>query len=231
MRKDSLLKLTASIMGCFAIATLGNQCYNIHLAKNIDNEIINSKAVATEEPIIYTEVARFDTKYDFSNNKILAEHSDLVVIGKVTNLEDATNYNPAKNSYGKARTPGTLEVLQVLKADEKANMKEVEFLDVGGLISYEEYEKSLLPAQKAKRDYLMQQNGIETRSNVFVKQQVENQLEIEEGKTYVMYLEYNSDYDKYMVVNQPYGVKEYNTKTGKILNHVTNSIETIEKSI
>lgn len=231
MRKDSLLKLTAGMLGCFTIATLGATCHNVHFANNIEKEIKSNDVVA-EEPIIYTEIARFDTKYDFSDNKILAEHSDLVVIGKITNLEAATNYNPTKKSYGKARTPGTLEVLQVLKADENEKITEIDFLEVGGLISYSEYEKSLLPAQKAKRDYLMQQNGnINSKNNVFVRQKVENQLDLEEGKTYIMYLEYNSDYDKYMVVNQPYGVKEYNTKTGKILNHVTNSVETLEKSI
>lgn len=237
MRKDSLLKLTASMLGCFAIVGLGSHCYNAQIYGAVEEKLPEVKVAAnkleeTEEaPIIYTEVARFDTMYDFSDNKILAEHSDLIVIGKVSNLEDATNYNPTTKSYGKARTPGTLEILQVLKSDSDKKVTEVEFLEAGGLISYSEYEKSLLPAQKAKRDYLMQQNGITTRNNVFVEQKVENQLKIEEGKTYIMYLEYNSDFDKYMVVSQPYGVKEYNPNTGKILNHINNTVETIEKSM
>ena len=43
-----------------------------------------------------------------------------------------------------------------------------------------------------------------------------------------MYLKYNEDFGKYMVINQPYGVKEYNTNTKKILNHVTNTVESLE---
>lgn len=232
MEKSKMLKLVTSTLACFAVVSIGNHCYNIQAVNKIESDIQNSiQNVETEEPIIFTEVSSYDTKYDFSDNSVLAEHSDLIVIGKVTNLDKATNYNPTTKNYGKARTPGNLEVLQVLKSDGKVISNNIEFLDMGGMMEYKEYVKSLLPAQKAKREYLMSQNGIDvnTRSNIFVKQSVENQLEIEENKTYIMYLKYDSTFGKYMVVNQPYGVKEYEQNTGKILNHVTETIENIDE--
>lgn len=230
MKNSKLLKISTSILGCFAIVSLGNYCYNAQVnytTNNMDNVIVEEN-----EPIIFTEVSSYDTLYDFSNSKILAEHSDLVVIGKITNIGTPTNFNPITKKYGKARTPVEIETVKVIKNDSAVSSNKIEFLDAGGLISYEDYEKSLLPAQKAKRDYLMQQNGLltaSTKSNIFVKQSVDKQLELKEDNTYIMYLEYNEDFGKYMVVSQPYGIKEYNINSGKILNHVTNTVETLEE--
>lgn len=230
MKNSKLLKISTTILGCLAIVSLGNYCYNVQGNNSINN--MDNVVVENNEPIIFTEESSYDTLYDFSNNKILAEHSDLVVIGKITNIGTPTNFNPTTKKYGKARTPGELEVLQVIKSDSNSKIKNIEFLDAGGIISYEDYEKGLLPAQKAKREYLMQQSGIavvSAKKNMFVKQSVKGQLELEEDKTYIMYLNYNEDFGKYMVVSQPYGIKEYNVSTGKILNHVTNTVENLEE--
>ena len=224
--KNKLLKMMTGALACFAILTIGTHCYNGQLSKAKMDEIMENN-----EPIIYTEVSHYDTLYNFSDSNILKENSDLVVIGRLTNLGEATNYNPVAKKYTKATTPGELEVVKVIKADKKMDVDTIEFLNIGGTIKYEDYEKSLLPAQKAKREYLMQKNGNAnlTKSNIFVKQEVKNQLELEENKTYIMYLYYNEAYGKYMVVSQPYGIKEYNMATGKILNHVTNEVETLEE--
>ena len=221
MKKNNILKVVTGSVACLAMVCFGSYCYN---AQAVENKL------ETNEPIIFNEVSSYDTKYNFADNSVLADFSDLIVIGKVTNLDEATNYNPKTQKYSKARTPGNLEILEVLKSDGSKLLKSIDFLDVGGTLRYNEYEKSLLPAQKAKREYLMQQNGISTkRNNIYVKQSVENQLDLEEGKTYIMYLKYDENFEKYMVVNQPYGVKEYNTNTKQILNHVTNTIENINE--
>lgn len=227
MKKKSLLKITTGVLGCLAVVSIGNYCYNTQAYVGEQKELVE-----TEEPIIITEVSSYETKYNFSDSDVLAEHSDLIVVGKLKDIGTPINFNPTTKKYGKTRTPAQLEVLKVVKSDGSADLSEVEFLDVGGLISYAEYEKSLLPAQKAKRDYLMSQNGnLQSRSNVFVKQSVKNQLELKEDKTYIVYLEYNEDFGKYTVVNQPYGIKEYNQNTGKVLNHITNEVETLDEMI
>lgn len=218
--KNKILKIVTGTLACLSILAIGTYGYH---KQNMRLE--------NQEPIIFTEITQYDELYDFSDSKVLAEHSDLVVIGKITNMDEATNYNPTAKKHVKATTPGTLEVMQVLKSNSSEKLDNIEFMNMGGTISYLDYEKSLLPAQKAKRDYLMQQNGNAklVKTNMFVKQEVKNQLELEEDNTYIMYLYYNEDYGKYMVVNQPYGIKEYNEATGKILNHVTNGVETLEE--
>ena len=220
MNKNNILKVITGSMACLAMVCFGSYCYKAQAVEKLE----------TNEPIIFNEVSSYDTKYNFSDNSVLAKYSDLIVIGKITNLDDATNYNPKTQKYSKARTPGNLEVFEVLKSDGSKMIQSIDFLDVGGTLSYSEYEKGLLPAQKAKREYLMQQNGLSTkRNNIYVKQSVENQLDLEEGKTYIMYLKYDENFEKYTVVNQPYGVKEYNANTKQILNHVTNTIENIDE--
>ena len=185
--KNKIFKFTTTMLACATVFGIGVHCYNNRvLAENNINMI-------QEEPIIFTEVSNYDYLYDFSDSKVLAEHSDLIVIGKITNLDEATNFNPAKKKYTKTTTPGELEVIKVLKANTTEKLDTVKFMDIGGTVSYLDYEKSLLPAQKAKRDYLMQQNGEAkiAKTNMFVKQEVKNQLELEEDKTYIMYLYYN----------------------------------------
>ena len=130
MKKNNILKLTTGVLACFAVVMLGNHCYNAQAVKDIVY-----KAELKEEPIIFTEVSSYDTRYDFSNSSVLAEHSDLVVIGKLTELGTPTNFNPTTKKYGKTRTPGNLEVLQVLKSDNN-DIETVEFLNYGGTISY-----------------------------------------------------------------------------------------------
>lgn len=226
--KNKIFKISAVTVACLMTFAVGGYCLN-----NKANMVNGEADSINEEPIIFTEVSHFDTLYDFSDNKVLAEHSDLVVIGKLKNLGIASNYNSVKQSYGKACTPGTIEVTQILKNSTNQTFNSIEFWNIGGTIKYSDYEKSLLPAQKAKREYLMQQSGInpQTRKNIYVNQTVEDQLEIVEGKTYIFYLYYNEDYERYMVVTQPYGIKEYNQETGKILNHITNGIENLDEMV
>lgn len=213
MLTRKFLKVTSGLVGCFAVLAVGTCCY-----QNQKNKV--------EEPVIFDELYHYDTLYDFSKADVLMEQSDLVVVGKLTSLEEATNYNAKTNHYGKARTPGNLEVIQVLKDNSNEIEKEVHFADIGGVIAYPDYEKSLLPAQREKREYLMKQNGVQAvKANMFVKEHVENQLELEVGKTYIMYFYYNPDLEEYIVINQPYGVKEYNTSTGEVYNHVTKTLE------
>lgn len=219
MKNKNIFKLISGAMACFTIVSVGSYAYT-HFAKNDLNE----------EPIIYREVSSYEMKYDFSNNEILAEHADLVVIGKVTELGAPTNYNPTTKKYGKIRTPGNLEVLEIIKNDGTEKIDEIEFMNYGGMLSYNEYSKSLLPAQKAKREYLMKQSGIyNQRSNIFVEQKVKDQLDIEEGNTYVMYLKYDEDFDKYVILSQTNGVKKYDLQTKKVMNHMKNTVETIEE--
>ena len=66
MKKNSLLKLTTGLLACFAIVSVGNYCYNTQASGIPENEIVQ-----TEEPIIFTEVASYDTLYDFSDSKVL----------------------------------------------------------------------------------------------------------------------------------------------------------------
>lgn len=212
--KNGILKITSSILlGIFTIS-LGNYCYELHSE--------------SKEPIVIDAISKYDTIYDYSNNDVIKEKSDLVVVGKVTEIGNASNYNSKSKEYHKALTPGKLEVIEVVKSDVNEKMDEIDFMDIGGTISYEDYAKSLLPAQREKREYLMKQSGIMTVNNVFVNESVEDQLDLEVGETYIMYLKYNEDYNSYIVTNQPYGIKKYNPETQEITNHVTKEVAKLE---
>ncbi len=215
--KNKRIKLVTGTAICLAILGVGTYVMNV-----------NANNALPQKPLIFTEVAHADTLYDYSNSKVLAERADLIVTGKITNLGAATNYNPMQKTYGRARTPGTLEVEEVLKGNVQTET--LSFMDIGGTIRYTDYEKSLLPAQKAKRDYLMQKNGdMARKSTALVEQSVKNQLNLETGKTYILYLKYDEDFNKYVVFNQPYGVKEYNLETKEVKNHVTNTVEKLSE--
>lgn len=102
---------------------------------------------------------------------------------------------------------------------------------LGGIISFAEYEKGLREEQKKKIGLCSRLNKIE-KENSYVLYRPEGDIEIEEGKTYLMYLDYNSDYEGYSFRFMEYGLREVKyIEEIYVLNNVTNEWENITEVI
>ena len=45
---NKLLKITTSVLGCLTVVSMGNYCYNSHLANNINKEVCFKEDVIGE---------------------------------------------------------------------------------------------------------------------------------------------------------------------------------------
>lgn len=128
------------------------------------------------------------------------EYADHVVIGRVLSIDGGSNVNEYTGGYTYPYTYGTVEVLKEYKGSFEDNL--ISYVRVGGIISYEDYYSSLSVAQKEKRNYL----GNEPE---YVERYFEDDIKIEPGKVYLMYLnESASKENHYAIVFLQGGLRE-----------------------
>lgn len=102
---------------------------------------------------------------------------------------------------------------------------------LGGIISFAKYEKGLREEQKNKIGLCSRLNKIE-KENSYVLYRPEGDIEIEEGKTYLMYFDYNSDYEGYSFRFMEYGLRKVKyIEEIYVLNNVTNEWKNITEVI
>ena len=82
-----------------------------------------------------------------------------------------------------------------------------------------------------KRKYLLEQaenSGQETMLDYeYVKEIEAGDIEIEEGKTYLMFICYDQYNQRYEIFGQQYGLREYESNTEMVMNNVTNEKESL----
>ncbi len=140
---------------------------------------------------------------DFSDENLLEENSDLVVVGSLEQF-NKIEFVKQENEYNDPYTYATININEILKSND--NFKENDFMEValyGGIIPYSEYEKILNDEQ------INRLKEIENIDQTFVKFNSINGFTLEKNREYIFYLKY-SDYCKaYTPVSIIYGVKEY----------------------
>ena len=154
--------------------------------------------------------ADVDYAFDISDTGIIGNLADYIIIGTVENIEGTTNYNPSTGSYSSAKTVGTVKVEKVLKG--KIDEEIIPFIKSGGVIPFSEYEKS-------QPDFLREKQGWdelqqEEKENQYITQMSNDDIFIEDGKTYYMLLTYNTDYERYTINFMKYGLREIDTSNG-----------------
>ena len=143
-----------------------------------------------------------------SDSVEIYEMSDAVALGYVKEISGYSNVNEETGEYCYPYTYGILEIQKVLKGNMP---EEVNFIRMGGIVSWDDYYASLHDAQKEKRDAEMEETPD------FVNCHFEDDIEIEEGKTYLMYFAVEDD--KYTIQGWQGGLREWND--GKVLNNYT----------
>ena len=160
----------------------------------------------TQEKNIVLELKPdLDYALNISDNKTRSENAEYIVVGKIKSIDGATNYNEKKNKYTAILTYGQIEIKSVLKGNIKK--KEIPFIRLGGEITFDEYEKSLTDSQKEKMKLLSAISDSE-KATSYVSYAPNGDISIEEGKYYLMYMSYNADYDKYIIMFFEYGLNE-----------------------
>ena len=180
--------------------TLGVLLISGFLLKSFIKE--DSQVIVKEkkELPLYMEItASYDSIYDNANTTELENRSDIILVGKVKSIDGVINYSEELEEYIMTSTVGTIETQSIIKSDNKiSENSEFSFIRVGGTISVAEYEKSLAPRQIIRQgiDKLSQ----EEKESMYIKFAYEDDIEIEEGKSYLMYLKFEEKLNKYRII-------------------------------
>jgi len=198
--------------------------FNVSTDKKIDD--INFK----KNNIVLEMLTDLDYSIDITDKETRNNNIENIVIGKIEKIGDSINYNKQKNVYTQIMTTGTIRIENVLKG--KIDTSEINFQRLGGIISFVEYEKGLREEEKKKLD-LCSTLSLEEKENEFVLYRPNNDIDIEEGKTYLMYLDYDADYEGYSFRFFEYGLREikYDSEEILVLNNETKEWENITNVI
>ena len=177
----------------------------------------------------------FDMIEDISKKEIRRKLSDNIVIAKVSKINGARNVDPKTGEETLIMTEGELEILDVLKGDIKD--KNIKFRRVGGKMNYAEYlEGSPIKREKLKNNPEMDIYSKEEKEKMMIEECANEDIKLEEGKTYLMYLKYNKELGTNLVKFYQYGTRELepiqkNTMQKALSNYkITNKIERKSKS-
>lgn len=224
MKKDKkILKILAPTLGIvflfvvFAISN--NKHHNIEEQKSLVSLSYENNLNDEANPS-YTISSSMSYEYP-SYNKIY-EESQYVAIVKIESIDGANNYSSVNDYYVYPYTYGKMKVLQVLKGNLSIDSI-VNFYRLGGKISADRYYESLSASQK---EMLAGLKG----SNEELDFRIDDDIKIETGKAYLVYLQdekfYEGKTNSYTIYGLQVGLREI--KEQQSSTHSTQSTNEIQ---
>ena len=176
----------------------------------------------------------FDFEENLTKKDVRNDHAKDIVIAKVSKINGATNVSK-KGEGTIIATNGELEILDVLKGDIKD--KKVKFSRAGGKMLYSEY----LKGNKASREKLkdnpeMDKYSKEEKNKMYIEEYKDGDIKLEEGKTYLIYMNFDKEENSYLVDLFEYGARELEPIRKNIMQKAllsykaTNKVERKSKS-
>lgn len=240
----SILFLAVIIIGVIIIYILQNKekvevadnTNNINTETNIDEVGYDAYSKIAKEDIISDGGPIIDYIRDISDNNVNYNESNYIIIGKVQTIDGGINYNPKEKVYTVPETIGKVKVERVLKGqlDEKV----IPYIRYGGIITAAEYQLSLFPSEYSSKNHFLNTLTEEEKNHKYINERAMGDIDIEQGKTYLMYLIYAEDYERYAISFVQYGLREVDVttlgsdnKTIKVKNNDTGEWEMLDTII
>lgn len=162
-----------------------------------------------------------DFHEDYHNYDYLNKNLSKIVIGTVVSVDEIIYEEGMFIPY----TKGTILIQNTLYGDNVDN-EIISFIRGGGYMSMAQYNAASPKEDREKRERLCKENGGNCDfENQYVKFQFENDIEIEAGKTYLMYLGESKLENVYSLFALEAGLKEINIKPVNRVAKQTLSIE------
>ena len=208
---------------------------NSDISENLgnNNEVENEETTNENYDMVIDQGLACRAPYrDALGNVITSEeYTDCILLIKINELNSGVYYYP--NSDDLVAYPFTFATATVEKVykGEKSIGEEIKLRKDGAIISYKDYEKTLLPIQIEKRG--ISKMSDEEKSNRYVKViDSFTKSEINKNKEYLVYLKYDEQYfNCYKVVSCEEGFREYDKITGLFKNNKTSEFEELNIKI
>lgn len=145
---------------------------------------------------------------EFTPNK-LGDDADCIALATVISLDGA---DPDGSLIG--MTDGKMLIDTVLKGNLQQGQV-IEYTKPGGVMKMSDWEESQPDAANLKREYLRSKNNVDIDlDNTYINVLISGDIEIESGKSYLVYLKENTD-GQYEVIGLGNGLRELNIQQNK----------------
>ena len=167
----------------------------------------------------------------------LKEQADDIVIGSVISLDEG---DPEVGLFGV--TTGKLLINETLRGELQKGQV-IEYMKNGGVMNMAEWEDTQPVNANLKRAYLRNQAGVDIDlENTYINILISDDIEIEEGYTYLIYLKENNG--KYEIIGLDIGLRKinvnyasklraqnYDMSTLQVMNNKTGEFESLQEYI
>lgn len=206
-------------------------------SKNNDEVVYHNAYNNIAENDIFQIETCFVISGNISNPSYVDSISTDIALITILSIDGGDNFGEQTNEYCYPYTYGKFKVEKVYKGNIEEE-KEYEYIRAGGIIDYDSYYNSLSEDEKDKNNILI--NGVKP---AYIEMKSEGDIDIEPGKTYLVYLsnpesgiELFAKKDAYMINSFEGGlrevldyskIKDKDLTEIKVLNNFTGEYENI----
>lgn len=151
-------------------------------SKNNDEVVYHNAYNNIAENDIFQIETCFVISGNISNPSYVDSISTDIALITILSIDGGDNFGEQTNEYCYPYTYGKFKVEKVYKGNIEEE-KEYEYIRAGGIIDYDSYYNSLSEDEKDKNNILI--NGVKT---AYIEMKSEGDIDIEPGKTYLVYL-------------------------------------------
>ena len=156
----------------------------------------------------YTVSVNADWAIDIRDMQVITENSTDIFVGFVRSKDGCFANLDGKGFNALLYTSGTIEVKEVYKGNAQGVIK---YVRNGGIMSYAEYLDQA-PEEMREKHLSMLQGEMPQ----YVSVQMEGDIPIETGKTYLIFSDYSAEADFYFIHFAQYGLREIIKKDGNL---------------
>ena len=215
---------------CGVVACLVVLCVGIFSVNkfNREPELEYAHSEKNEEgKVVYTKYIKVDNKFEDVIKKIIDDSNSIAI---VTGCDETECGYILKKERFILKTKGILTVNKVLKG--KTVDKNIEYDKYCGTISLAELEKNAnYDWQEWEMLYLNTTIPEEEKATTYFRQIPTKGCEIEDGKQYLVFMQYDEENDIYNIFDIAYGIMEYDPSTKMIKNIDTGEFQEFDWSL
>lgn len=223
LKKKTKLIFLFAVLGGLTLLGIGYGLFSSNLkGEEYDlNKTYSVSSYITDEMLANTSSCNVDLclKEEY-NPENIGEEADNIVIASVISLDGA---DPKEGLFG--ITTGKLLINQTLRGDLKQGQV-VEYMKNGGVMKMSEWEETQPASANEKRRYLREKAGKNIDlENTYIDITISDDIKIEEGYTYLIYLKKNDD--KYEIIGLDVGLRKVNVNYSSRISTQSLQIDTL----
>lgn len=204
----------AAFTFCFAIAAV-----TIVGGSKNDNPV----TAQTTEQDVYVVSSAHDLAIDISDPTEMKRVSTYVALVRIDSIDGANNYSEVSQEYVLPYTYGHMTVLENIAGDLPTG-ESLEFYRLGGTISVDQYYNGLTEVEKERMEFAKENNAA-LASATYIKETSDGDVDVEAGKTYLVYLVDETAYyakpGTYAIIGFEGGLREIRTNSGEVVTQST----------